>query len=154
MPVYLSTGRDGVMSRPTKEQIELLSAVPIVSAVGKRQLRKIAEQFATQTVRDGEQLTEQGSYGRKFYVAVSGSARCEVDGREIRRFGPGSFFGELALVAGGPRSATIVAEAPMELLVLDANDFTRLLRAEPSVTIKILKSVAARLQEADHQVTD
>jgi CRP-like cAMP-binding protein len=143
-----------VAPRPTKEQIELLGAVPIFSLVGKKQLRKIAQEFAIQNVPEGEQLTEQGQYGRKFYVVVSGSARCEVDGREVRKFGPGSFFGELALVAGGPRSATIVAETPMELLVLDRNDFTRLLRAEPSVAIKILKSVAARLQEADHQVTN
>ena len=77
-----------------------------------------------------------------------------MDGREIRKFGPGSFFGELALLAGGRRSATITAETPMDLLVLDRSDFTILVRTAPDVAVKVLASVAARLQEADHQVTD
>ena len=139
---------------PMKAQIELLSAVPLFSLTPKKQLRTIAQEFKSRKVPEGKQLAEQGEYGREFYVVVSGSARCEVDGREIRKFGPGSFFGELALLAGGPRSATIIAETPMELLVLDRGDFTVLLRAAPDVAIKILKSVAARLQEADHQVTN
>ncbi len=139
---------------PMKGQIELLGAVPLFSLTPKKQLRTIAQEFKSRKVPEGEQLAEQGKYGREFYVVVSGSARCEVDGREIRKFGPGSFFGELALLAGGPRSATIIAETPMELLVLDRRDFTVLVRTTPDVAIKILASVAARLQEADHQVTN
>jgi voltage-gated potassium channel len=77
-----------------------------------------------------------------------------VDDREIRQFGPGSYFGELALLAGGPRSATITAETPMELLVLDRSDFTTLVRVEPYVSVKIMASLATRLQQADHQVTN
>jgi CRP/FNR family transcriptional regulator, cyclic AMP receptor protein len=139
---------------PMRAQIELLGAVPLFSSTPKKQLRTIAQEFKSRKVPEGKQLAEQGEYGREFYLVVSGSARCEVDGREIRTFGPGSFFGELALIAGGPRSATIIAETPMELLVLDRGDFTVLLRAAPDVAIKILKSLAARLQEADHQVTN
>jgi CRP-like cAMP-binding protein len=137
-----------------KEQIELLAAVPLFSLTAKKHLRQIAQQFKLRNVPEGERLTEQGEYGREFYVVVSGNARCEVDGREIRKFGPGSFFGELALLAGGPRSATIIAETPMELLVLDRGDFTILVRVEPYVAVKLLASLAARLQRADHQVTD
>lgn len=139
---------------PMKAQIELLGSVPLFSLTPKKQLRTIAQEFTSRKVREGEQLAEQGQYGREFYVVVSGSARCEVDGREIRKFGPGSFFGELALLAGGPRSATITAETPMELLVLDRRDFTVLVRTTPDVAVKILESLAARLQEADHQVTN
>ena len=87
-------------------------------------------------------------------MVVSGSTRCEVDGREIRKFDSGTFFGELALLAGGPRAATITAESPMELLVLDRRDFTILVHVEPYVAVKILTSLAARLQDADHQVTN
>ena len=143
------------MAAPSmKAQVELLGAVPLFSLTGKKQLRTIAQQFKNRKVPEGEQLSKQGEYGRDFYVVVSGSARCEVDGREIRTFGPGSFFGELALLAGGRRSATITAETPMELLVLDRSDFTILVRTAPDVAVKILASVAARLQAADHQVTD
>ena len=139
---------------PMNEQVELLGAVPLFSLTAKKDLRKIARQFKLRNVSEGERVTEQGKYGREFYVVVSGSARCEVDGREIRKFAPGSFFGELALLAGGPRSATITAESPMELLVLDRSDFTILVRVEPYVAVKVLASLAARLQEADYQVTN
>jgi CRP-like cAMP-binding protein len=139
---------------PMREQIELLGAVPLFSLTSKKNLRRIAQQFKTRNVPEGKQLTEQGEYGREFYVVISGSARCDVDGREIRKFGPGSFFGELALLAGGPRSATIIAETPMELLVLDRRDFTILVRVVPDVAVNMLASLAARLQEADHQVTN
>ena len=143
------------MASPSmKARMELLGRVPLFSLTTKKHLQSIAKQFNLIQVSEGEQLTEQGEYGREFYMVVSGSARCEVDGREIRKFGPGSFFGELALLAGGPRSATNVAETPMELLVLDRSDFTILVRVEPHVAIKILASLAARLQEADRQVTN
>ena len=143
------------MASPSiKAQVELRQTVPLFSLTGKKQLRNIAEQFKLRKVPDGKRLTAQGEYGREFYVVVSGSARCDVDGRTIRTFGPGAFFGELALLAGGPRSATITAETPMELLVLDRRDFTFLVRVQPDVAVKILASLAARLQSADHQVTD
>ena len=140
--------------RPTNTEIELISKVPIFSLTGKKQLQKIAKKFNIRNAPEGEQITVQGEYGREFYVVASGSARCEVDGREIRKFGRGAFFGELALLAGGPRSATMVAETPMELLVLDRSDFTMLLYEAPEVAIKILKAVATRLQKADRQVTN
>jgi len=136
------------------DQVDLLASVPLFSLTSKKDLRKIARQFKLQNVAAGERITEQGKYGREFYVVLSGIASCVVDGREIREFVPGSFFGELALLAGGPRSATITAETPMELLVLDRTDFTTLVRVEPYVAVKIMTSLAARLQQADHQLTN
>src|SRR3954451_15817514 len=122
-------------ARPTKEEIDFLRTVPLFSTTATKHLRDIAEQCELRTVHEGKTLTEQGKHGREFFVVLSGSARCEVDGIEIRKFERGSFFGELALLAGGPRSATIVTETPMELLVLDRRDFTTLLRAAPEVTL-------------------
>ena len=140
--------------RPTKAEIALIGGVPIFSLAGKKELKRLAKEFKIQNAPEGEQITVQGEYGREFYVVASGSARCEVDGREICKFGRGAFFGELALLAGGPRSGTVTAETPMELLVLDRGDFTMLLYSAPEVTVKILKAVATRLQEADRQVTN
>ena len=140
--------------RPTKAEIDLIGAVPLFSLTGKKQLQKIAKEFDIRHAPEGEQITVQGEYGREFYVVASGSARCEVDGHEVCTFGRGAFFGELALLAGGPRSATMVAETPMDLLVLDRSNFTMLLHAAPEVAIKMLKAVATRLQDADRQVTN
>jgi CRP-like cAMP-binding protein len=141
-------------SRPTKEQLDLLANVPLFAQTGKKQLRTIAQHCSMRNIAEGEHLTEQGERGREFFVIVSGTARCEVDGREVSRFQHGGFFGELALIADAQRSATIIAETPMEILVLDRNEFTPLLRAAPDVTIKILRAVAARLQEVDRRLTD
>jgi CRP/FNR family transcriptional regulator, cyclic AMP receptor protein len=143
------------MASPSmKERVESLRSVPLFSLIGEKQLRAIAKECKTRKVVEGDRLTEEGEFGREFSMVVSGSARCLVDGREIRKFGPGSFFGELALLAGGRRSATIIAETPMELLQLDRGDFTILVRTTPYVAIKIMESLASRLQEADRQVTD
>ena len=103
---------------------------------------------------EGTVLTTQGEYGREFFAVVSGTARCEVDGAEVRTLAAGDFFGELALLAGGARSATITATAPMELLVCDRSDFTAMLRAAPEVAIKMLRDLAHRLQVADVRVTN
>jgi CRP-like cAMP-binding protein len=140
-------------SRQLKEEMELLKDVPLFSFTAKKQRREIAEACEHRSVRAGKVLTQQGKQGRDFFVVLSGTARCEVDGREIRKFERGSFFGELALVTGAPRSATIIAETPMELLVLDRREFMMLLRSASDVTIKVLTSVAVRLQQADQQVT-
>jgi CRP/FNR family transcriptional regulator, cyclic AMP receptor protein len=142
------------MASERTAQIEILQSVPLFSAIGKKQLRRLAKQFTARTVDAGEVLTVQGEYGREFSAVVSGTARCEVDGSAVSTFGPGDCFGELALLAGGPRIATITAETPMELLVLDRSDFTTMLRAAPEVAVKLLRSVAARLQEAEQRVTN
>jgi CRP-like cAMP-binding protein len=139
--------------RATKDDVELIGAVPLFAAVSKKELRAIARHFTAREVAAGKHLTDEGKYGRDFYVVLNGTARCEIGGRTIGRFERGSFFGELALLAGGPRSATIVAETPMVLLALDRRDFNNLLWSSPTVTVKILRSVAARLQQADPQVT-
>jgi CRP-like cAMP-binding protein len=138
----------------SKETIELLSSVPLFSVVTQKDLRAIAQRFTVREISVGKHLTDEGKYGREFFVVLSGVARCEVGGRTIRLFERGSFFGELALLAGGPRSATIIAETPMVVLALDRRDFTRLLWSSPSVTMKILRSVAERLQQADPQPTE
>ena len=140
--------------RPTKDDMEVLHAIPLFSSASQKELKQILEECRVRKVRDGERLTEEGLNGREFFVVLSGTARCEVADREIRTFGRGSFFGELSLLTGGPRSATIIAETPMEVLVLDRRDFTDMLRTSPGITIKVLKSVAERLQHADRQVTN
>ena len=86
----------------------MLGMVPLFSTTGKRQLRQIARACQIRNVRPGKVLTVQGEHGREFFVVLAGVARCEVSGRVVRQFERGSFFGELALVAGGRRSATII----------------------------------------------
>ena len=127
-----------------KAVVEMLQAVPLLSACNTRELREVANLGTRLPVPDGKVLIEQGRPGREFFLLTAGKARCLVDGAEVAQFGPGDFFGEMALLEQGPRHATVVAEGAGEVLVLDGREFDRLIDASPSIARKLLKAVAER----------
>ncbi len=127
-----------------KAVIEMLHAVPLLSACNKRELREVAKLGVPLPVADGAVLTEQGQPGREFFLVLDGKARCEVDGSVVAEFGPGDFFGEMALLDHGPRHATVVADGPGEVLVLDGREFNSLLDASPTIARKLLTALAER----------
>ncbi len=98
-------------------------------------------------------LTTQGEPGREFFLVLDGVASCRIGKREVKRFTTGGYFGELALLTGGVRTADVVAVTPMELLVLDAREFRSMLAASPKVAMKMLVNLAERLTVADAQYT-
>jgi CRP-like cAMP-binding protein len=141
-------------SRIPREQIELLRQVPLFSNCSQHELRAIAQLGTPVGAEEGAYLTENGRPGREFFLVLEGTASCRVGKKEVRRFSPGNYFGELALLHGGMRTADVVATAPMELLVLDAREFRSMLMTTPSIGIKMLARLAERLTDADAQYTD
>jgi CRP-like cAMP-binding protein len=129
--------------------IEHLANVPLFSECNNRDLRLIARSTEEIQVPAGKELVTQGETGREFFVIVEGSAIVVRDGEQITTLGPGDFFGELALLDRGPRSATVIAETPMQLLVLAQREFSGLLDEVPSLAHKLLKGMAKRVREAD-----
>jgi CRP-like cAMP-binding protein len=127
-----------------KVVLEKLHAVPLFSGCNAKELRQIANLGARLNVRDGTVLTKQGKPGREFFLLLDGAARCLVDGNQVTTFGSGDFFGEMALLDRGPRHATVVAEGPIEVLVLYAGEFDSLMDASPSITRKLLAALAER----------
>lgn len=127
-----------------KAVIDMLRAVPLLSACNTQELREVANLGTHLPVADGRVLIEQGRPGREFFLLTSGKASCLVDGVEVAQFGPGDFFGEMALLEHGPRHATVVAKDPAEVLVLDGREFDRLIDTSPSIARKLLKAVAER----------
>jgi CRP-like cAMP-binding protein len=127
-----------------KQVLEMLAEVPLFSACSRQELREIAGLGTSAQVEAGATLTKQGAVGREFFLVTKGSARCLRDGKFIARFGPGDFFGEMALLDRAPRTATIVADEPMELLVLDSREFEAMLEDAPSIARKLLKALAVR----------
>ena len=127
-----------------KAVVEMLHAVPLLSACNQKELRQIAKLGTHLRVADGLVLTEQGKPGHEFFLLVSGGARCLVNGSSVANFAPGDFFGEMALLDHGPRHATVIAEGPTELIVLDGREFNTLLDASPSITKKLLFALAER----------
>lgn len=92
-------------------------------------------------IEAGRRLTATNGTGRDFAIVIEGLAAVVRDGVEVGRLGPGEFFGEHALLTGGPRSADVVAITPMRLLVAGPAEFNRLRRELPHV--------AARLEAAE-----
>ena len=126
-------------------KVDLLKRVPLFSACSKAELEELAVGADELAVRQGEVLTREGDRGREFFVLVHGSVDVGRDGRTIAELGAGDWFGEIALLAGLPRTATVTATTPVRVLVLGSRAFERAVETMPSIALKVLASVAERL---------
>ena len=151
---FKPTSRGHLRHRIPKQQIDLLKAVPLFAGCSHSELRSIAQLGSPVSVEKGEVLTAQGSVGREFFLVLSGIALCRLGRRQVAEFTTGGYFGELALLHGGIRTADVVAETDMELLVLDAREFKSMLATTPSISVKMLAQLAERLADADAHYSD
>jgi trk system potassium uptake protein TrkA len=130
-----------------EQRIELLRAVWLFSACDDDELARIAALSRPREIAAGVEVTRQGEEGDEFFVVLEGSASATVDGDEVGTIGAGGFFGEMALIDGGERVATVTATSLMNVLVLDRHDFNEMLSiAMPEVTPKLLAVVGARMR--------
>jgi CRP/FNR family transcriptional regulator, cyclic AMP receptor protein len=127
-------------------RIELLKQVPLFSRCTKAQLAAIAQQSDELSVPEGRALTRQGQRGREFVVLIDGEAEVRKNGRKVATLGPGDFVGEMALITGAPRMATVTTTAPARLLVLTDRAFRNVLQRMPNVQGSLLQAVSERLQ--------
>ncbi len=131
------------------QRLELLANMPLFSACSQRELAQVASLTVLATMSSGSFLTRQGAAGGIAYVLASGSAEVVRDGKRLATLGPGDVIGELSLIDGQPRSATVKALTEIEVLELDARDLAKLMKKVPSVVRKLLDSLAARLRDVD-----
>jgi CRP/FNR family transcriptional regulator, cyclic AMP receptor protein len=128
-------------------KIELIKQVPLFARCSKRELEEIASLADELDIPADRNLTREGAAGHEFVVLVSGAAIVKRNGRTINRLSDGDFLGELALVTGRPRTATVTTTEPSRLLVITAASFRRLMRDTPSIQAKVLEAVVSRLPE-------
>jgi trk system potassium uptake protein TrkA len=134
------------------ERIQLLRGIWLFSTCDDEELARIAAVAEPREEEAGATLTTQGDEGSEFFVIVTGDASAAVDGNEVGTIGPGGFFGEMALIDGGERVATVTATSPMQLLVLDRHDFNEMLElAMPQIAPKLLAVVGARMRAIEEQ---
>ncbi|MDA8355943.1 MAG: cyclic nucleotide-binding domain-containing protein [Actinomycetota bacterium] len=126
-----------------------LSQIWLFSTCSARELRTIRRALEEVAVPPGRMLCEEGTIGREFFIIVEGQAAVRRRGRRIATLGPGQYFGELALLDRRPRSATVVSETEMLLLVLGQRQFNGVLDAVPQLARKLLAATATRLRESD-----
>lgn len=131
------------------KQIEHLETVPIFEGCTRRQLLEVARISEVVEVPAGKTLARTGEPGNEFYLILEGTARVEVSARKTRRLGPGDFFGEMSLLDGEPRSATVVAESPMRLLMIHRRVFWTLLSEIPHLTYKVLVTLCQRVRQLE-----
>ncbi len=142
------------MNRIPAKQIEILGKVPLFAGCSRNELRAIAQLGTPVGADEGAYLTQEGKPGREFFLVLDGTASCRVRKKEVKRFKAGGYFGELALLHGGIRTADVVALTPMELVVFDAREFRSILMTTPGIAVKMLGNLAERLSSADSQYTD
>ncbi|MEO7556420.1 MAG: cyclic nucleotide-binding domain-containing protein [Acidimicrobiales bacterium] len=126
-----------------------LAQVPLFAACSKKELQTVARASDELTLPAGRVLIEQGTSGHECFVLVEGSVRVARNGRRVAELGPGACFGELSLLDKGPRSATVTAETPVTVLVLGPRELARVLDEVPTMTRKLLATMASRIRELD-----
>jgi CRP/FNR family cyclic AMP-dependent transcriptional regulator len=129
--------------------VDHLKQVPLFAACSRKDLQLVARRAEDVRVAAGTTIVNEGDDGHEFFVILDGTARVSRQGRKIATLGPGSGFGELALLENAPRNATIVADTDMELVVLGQREFAGLLDEVPGFARKMLAGTAHRLREAD-----
>ena len=126
-------------------KVELLKKVPLFSKLSKKGLQDVAHIADQLDLPAGKEMATEGDRGREFFVLLKGEADVLKDGRHINTMREGDFFGEIALVSREPRTATVVATAPVRALVVTDRSFRRLLDETPQIQTKVLEALAERL---------
>lgn len=134
------------------DKIDRLEDVGLLAGCSRRQLRAIARISEVIEVPAATVLARAGTPGEEFFLILDGSARVEVSARKRSRLAPGQYFGEMSLLDGGPRSASVTAETPLRLLVIKRRDFTTLLKEAPELTQSLLATLSQRLRQAEAAV--
>ena len=126
-------------------KIALLRQIPLFAHCGGRELEEIAAIADELSLPEGRELTREGEAGREFVAIVAGEAVVRRQGRTIATLREGDFFGEMALVTGRPRNATVVATTPLRTLVIVDRAFRSLLESSPAIQAMVLRAVAERV---------
>lgn len=134
------------------QKIDLLKKVPMFNELSKSHLREISKHSDNVAKKAGDVLARQGDKGWEFFFIIEGKARVEKDGRVIRNLTSGDFFGEISLIDREPRTASVIAETDMDLLVVHSRSFNHLLDMTPGLSGKILISLCKYLRRAEKDI--
>lgn len=138
--VRLGKGEEGDDSRARRLQLkrELLSKMPLFARLNEREMLRIMQVAEVVSYEPGEVVVQEGDRGDELFIVLSGEVRISRGETVLNDFGPGEHFGEMALIRAVPRSATVIASEPSELIVLHRSDFFEILRKEAELAVKLL----------------
>ena len=133
------------------EKLDLLHQIPLFAGLARHRIERLGQLAEEVDVPAGKVLIRQGDSGGDLMVLVSGAASVERDGARISTLGPGDFVGEIALVDGGARTATITTDEPCRLVVLGHREFHAVMDEFPEVAGQILATLADRIRSLDER---
>jgi CRP-like cAMP-binding protein len=131
------------------QKAELIKAVPLFRQCTDKEIAHICALADEVTVKSGDVLVKEGAVGQECFIVVEGKGECTLRGEVLGQLGPGEAIGEMALLDSSPRAATVTAVTDMSLLALDPRAFSDLLDRHPSVSKRLLTSMARRLRDAE-----
>ena len=131
--------------------VKELGATDLFGSVGRKALDAIASQARVVEHAPGKEITEEGGSATGFHLIRTGSATVHVGGTPRPSLGPGQYFGEISLIDGHPRSATVTADGPLTTISLASWSFKPILDEEPGVARALLVVMCQRLRAAEHR---
>jgi CRP-like cAMP-binding protein len=136
------------------EHVEELRAVPLFSGLPNHELLWVLRSARPESFAPGVVIIREGTTGGDFYLVTDGSVRVTVDDADLATLGAGSSFGEMALIDGGSRTATITAASPVSTLALSRTAFLRTVDREPMLARGLFAELSRRLRAAGEQIDD
>jgi CRP/FNR family transcriptional regulator, cyclic AMP receptor protein len=136
------------MAKPDP-QLEMLSHVDLFQGLTAKELKTVLGQAKAISFRPEEVVAEEGSRGGRLYLILRGEAKVDVGGRFRASLGPGDYFGEISLIDGGPRSATVAAVTDLQTLSIASFNFRSLMKEQPLLALKLLEQLCRRIRSSE-----
>lgn len=139
--------------RTLRRSTVALSGVPMFAGFSKRHLQRLAASADEVRFGPGERIVEEGNPGETLFVLLEGQVKVVRNGTLRTRLVPGDFFGEVSVLDGGPRTASVIAETPVAALRLFRRTVLELVGSEPQLALSLLEGIARRIREIDRSLT-
>lgn len=136
------------MATTREDVIPTLERMPLFRGLTRRELESVAGQFDDATYLSGHGIITEGMGGPEFFIILDGSAAVIIDDEKVATLGPGEFFGEVAALDGGPRTASVRAESQLRCITLPAGGLREFLLEHPVVAVNLVPEIARRFRNA------
>jgi len=147
-PAHLDSASQPDYHVPVPSALESLSSVPLFANLTPRQLRKVARNASEDSYAAGSSIVTEGGRTETLFVVLEGTAKIVRNGRTIARRNPGDYFGEISMIDGRRRAASVVADTPMRCLVLYHDGLRKLVMDDPGMAWSLLLTLAGRVRES------
>jgi CRP-like cAMP-binding protein len=139
------------MPKKVNPTVELIRKVNLFDALTTKELETVADACKRAQFRSGENIVTQGDPSARLYIIIDGTADAYVHGAKVETIGPGDYFGEIAVIDGQSRAATVTATSPVSALSLANFNVKRLIRTMPDIGFKMLRKACERIRALESE---